>query len=104
MNKVNTHTYGAAQRRRKVLTIGGDTDDGACVSTRPGGSGGHASPEKFLKLGECRTLLGEREQAIHSFNLHQRLFSEVSDHSTQVAWHVAEQSLSHYSLQKCLTA
>ena len=55
-------------------------------------------------LGECRTLLGKREQAIHSFNLYQRLFSEVSDHSTQVAWHVAEQSLSLYSLQKCLTA
>ena len=32
----------------------------------------------------------------------QRLFSEVSDHSTQVAWHVAEQSSSLYSLQKCL--
>ena len=33
-------------------------------------------------LGECRTLLGEREQAIHRFNLYQRLFSEVSEHST----------------------
>ena len=30
--------------------------------------------------------------------------SEVSDHSTQVAWYVAEQSLSLYSQQMCLTA
>ena len=64
----------------------------------------HVPYKHIYKLGECRTLLGERKQAIHSFNIYQRLFSEVSDHSTQVAWHVAEQSLSLYSLQKCLTA
>ena len=33
-----------------------------------------------------------------------RLFSEMSDHGAHVAWYVAEQSLSLYSLQKCLTA
>ena len=45
-----------------------------------------------FKLGECRTLWDEREQAIHCFNLY---FSKdlVSDHSTQVVWHVAEQKL-----------
>ena len=32
--------------------------------------------------------------------IYETLFSEVSDRSTQVAWHIAEQSLSLYSLGK----
>ena len=39
----------------KVLTIGGGTDDDACVSTHAlGGSGGMLPQEKFLKLGALR--------------------------------------------------
>ena len=40
----------------------------------------------WIKLGECRTMWGKHEQTIHSFNLYQRLFSQVSDHST-CRWH-----------------
>ena len=46
------HTYGAAQRRRKVLTIGG-----APMMVRAWGVWGHAPAENYLKLGALRLLL-----------------------------------------------
>ena len=46
--------------------------------------------------------LEQREASYACVVLYQRLFSEVSDHSTQVAWHVAEQSLSLYSIYTLL--
>ena len=43
------HTYGAAQRRRKVFTIGGGgTDDGACLSTHALGGCGDMPPHKIF--------------------------------------------------------
>ena len=46
------------QGRRKVLEIGGGSDDGACLRTHTlGGSGGMPPQKNYFKLGALRSLL-----------------------------------------------
>ena len=52
--------------------------------------------ENYSKLGECRTLWASVSKQYIALTYISKIFSEVSDHSTQVAWHVAEQSLLLY--------
>ena len=51
-------TAAASHRRRKVLAIGGDTDDGACVSTHILGWSGGMLPRKIFTI-RCSDITSE---------------------------------------------
>ena len=55
------YASGKRQRQRKVLTIGGGTDDGACVSTHTLGGSWGMLPRNIFKTRGMQYIVGEHE-------------------------------------------